>query len=391
MGCLKLSYYNEQETLDTFRKNLKVVYAKRGFSEKKGLNYSTFGSNMRQFEGSYRYGFQGQEKENDIVEGGFAFKYRIQDSRIGRFLSVDPLQRNYSWNSTYAFAENRVIDGTELEGLEYLHNSAMKWKVYHGETTIEKRTAITQTDFLKKNYPYMYLGILYSGIPIQPSGDPKAGGFAIEYNTITKKIGVITHSWVYGYTKKNGTVVKGHARRLPKPKTKFGLFLRGTPGSSSSGTWLDVMLLAFDYSMTLKKIQAQDEFRDFQKNEINYIDKVKEIMAAAYFMNVIPQELFLNSENNANISNMLLSEDETPSSGTNLIAFNYLWKNRDALINYDFKSLEGKNPLKRSSGDWISGFSSNINQTNNALHKTFGNQSEKSIFKTFRKGLSSGK
>lgn len=32
---------------------------------------------------------------------------------------MDPLFREYPWNSVYAFSENRVIDGVELEGLEY--------------------------------------------------------------------------------------------------------------------------------------------------------------------------------------------------------------------------------------------------------------------------------
>lgn len=36
-----------------------------------------------------------------------------------RFLSVDPLFKDYPWNSPYAFAENRVVDGIDLEGLEY--------------------------------------------------------------------------------------------------------------------------------------------------------------------------------------------------------------------------------------------------------------------------------
>ncbi len=47
-----------------------------------------------------------------------AFEYRMYDARLGRFWSVDPLAAKYPWNSTYAFAENRVIDGRELEGLE---------------------------------------------------------------------------------------------------------------------------------------------------------------------------------------------------------------------------------------------------------------------------------
>lgn len=47
-----------------------------------------------------------------------SFKYRIYDPRIGKFLSVDPLFREYPWNSPYAFAENDVIRSIDLEGLE---------------------------------------------------------------------------------------------------------------------------------------------------------------------------------------------------------------------------------------------------------------------------------
>ena len=49
----------------------------------------------------------------------------MYDSRIGRFFAVDPLAAKYPHNSTYAFCENRVIDGVELEGLEW--KSQHKW------------------------------------------------------------------------------------------------------------------------------------------------------------------------------------------------------------------------------------------------------------------------
>ena len=70
----------------------------------------------------YRFGFNGQEKENEISgnDGDYlSFEYRVHDARLGKFLSVDPLFKDYPWNSTYAFAENRVIDGIDLEGLEW--------------------------------------------------------------------------------------------------------------------------------------------------------------------------------------------------------------------------------------------------------------------------------
>lgn len=69
----------------------------------------------------YRYGFQGQEMDHEIKGEGNShnFKYRMHDPRVGRFFATDPLASSYPWNSPYAFSENRVIDGVELEGSEY--------------------------------------------------------------------------------------------------------------------------------------------------------------------------------------------------------------------------------------------------------------------------------
>ncbi len=67
----------------------------------------------------YRYQGQGQEEDNEFTEGMLAFEYRVHDPRIGRFLSVDPLRKEYAYNSTYAFSENRPIDGIDFEGSEW--------------------------------------------------------------------------------------------------------------------------------------------------------------------------------------------------------------------------------------------------------------------------------
>ena len=68
----------------------------------------------------YRYGFQGQEKDNEVKGKGNSLNYtfRMHDARVGRFFAIDPLFKEFAWNSPYAFSENRVIDGIELEGLE---------------------------------------------------------------------------------------------------------------------------------------------------------------------------------------------------------------------------------------------------------------------------------
>jgi RHS repeat-associated protein len=69
---------------------------------------------------SYRYGFQGQEMDNELKGEGNSLNYtfRMHDPRIGRFFATDPLESKYPWNSPYAFSENRVIASVELEGLE---------------------------------------------------------------------------------------------------------------------------------------------------------------------------------------------------------------------------------------------------------------------------------
>jgi hypothetical protein len=61
--------------------------------------------------------------DNEIKGEGNSLNYefRMHDPRIGRFFAIDPLFRKYPHNSPYSFSENRVIDATELEGLEQRH------------------------------------------------------------------------------------------------------------------------------------------------------------------------------------------------------------------------------------------------------------------------------
>ena len=59
--------------------------------------------------GAYRYGFQGQEKDDEIKGEGNSvnYKYRMHDPRIGRFLTLDPAKTKYPAISPYtAFVNN---------------------------------------------------------------------------------------------------------------------------------------------------------------------------------------------------------------------------------------------------------------------------------------------
>ncbi|TAJ03432.1 hypothetical protein DMA11_24110, partial [Marinilabiliaceae bacterium JC017] len=113
----------------------------------------------------YRYGFQGQEVDHEIKDHGNSinYKYRMHDPRIGRFFTVDPLSSKYPWNSSYAFSENRVIDGRELEGLEFCNFNYVwdeKNSGYKQQVTVTTNTLV----------PSLFITNIYKGGPIAPPG-----------------------------------------------------------------------------------------------------------------------------------------------------------------------------------------------------------------------------
>ena len=90
----------------------------------------------------YRYGFNGKEKDERGEFGGlthYDYGFRIYNPSIAKFLSVDPLTREFPWNSTYAFAENDVIRNIDLDGAEKLR--ATLWtnngEIYKTILTVE--------------------------------------------------------------------------------------------------------------------------------------------------------------------------------------------------------------------------------------------------------------
>ena len=84
---------------------------------------------------AYRYGFQGQEKDDELKGEGNSLNYtfRMHDPRVGRFFAVDPLSADYPWNSSFAFAENSPIAGIDLEGLEFFYAADGKFLGRIGE------------------------------------------------------------------------------------------------------------------------------------------------------------------------------------------------------------------------------------------------------------------
>jgi RHS repeat-associated protein len=66
----------------------------------------------------YCFGFNGKELDNEVSGSGntIAYEARIYDSRLGRFLSTDPWEYKYAWQSSYAYFKNSPISTIDFLG-----------------------------------------------------------------------------------------------------------------------------------------------------------------------------------------------------------------------------------------------------------------------------------
>ncbi len=80
-----------------------------------------FGSPMpaRSFSASsYKYGFNGKEKDDEVKGEGNSvdFGARMEDARLGKFLSIDKMAKHYPCYSPYSFTANNPIIYVEVDG-----------------------------------------------------------------------------------------------------------------------------------------------------------------------------------------------------------------------------------------------------------------------------------
>jgi len=87
----------------------------------------------------YRYGFNGKEKDDEVKGDGVQYDYgaRIYDSRLGRFLSMDPYQGKFPWFTPYQFASNTPIQAVDIDGKE--GETYLETKIVNGKETVIRR------------------------------------------------------------------------------------------------------------------------------------------------------------------------------------------------------------------------------------------------------------
>jgi hypothetical protein len=158
----------------------------------------------RHSEDEYRYGFQGQEKDDEIKGEGNSLNYtfRMHDPRVGRFFAVDPLFKSYPSNSPFSFSENRLIDSGELEGLERYYKADSKGKsVYYGQVGKSDEIRILNSSantnlIIQANNPKLSLKnresyskqLLGSSYDTYASVDQAAAVWSIENNDKSKQL-----------------------------------------------------------------------------------------------------------------------------------------------------------------------------------------------------------
>ncbi len=69
---------------------------------------------------SYRFGFNGKEKDNNINEGDYDFGARIYNSKLGKWLSTDPLQKKYPSLSPYLMTNNNPVIYKDIDGRDFV-------------------------------------------------------------------------------------------------------------------------------------------------------------------------------------------------------------------------------------------------------------------------------
>ncbi|HPF00905.1 MAG TPA: RHS repeat-associated core domain-containing protein [Bacteroidales bacterium] len=114
---------------------------------------------------SYRFGFNGKENDNEVKGTGnfISFEFRDYDSRLGRFVTIDPLSAKYPWQSPYAFAANNPILYVDIMGLG--PGDPPTSTKSDANSIIENASKdLTQSDFYKNVSPEKFLSDLRSRV-----------------------------------------------------------------------------------------------------------------------------------------------------------------------------------------------------------------------------------
>ena len=126
----------------------------------------------------YRFGFNGKEKDDELKGEGNSLDFgaRVYDSRLGRFLSLDPLMKDYPMMTPYCYAANNPIRLVDIGGegpgdpFKSADEAAIDWAQTYNDNSIRNKVEYTSAIY---SYADNKTGeTMYSyTIPLKGGGD----------------------------------------------------------------------------------------------------------------------------------------------------------------------------------------------------------------------------
>jgi RHS repeat-associated protein len=184
-------------------------------------DYYPFGSPMpgRSYtapnQTAYRFGFNGKENDNEVKGNGNSIDFgaRMYDSRLGRWLSVDPLAHQFPHQSPYSAMDNNPINIIDPTGQS-------------GEPVIDKKNkTITVNQHL----------IFYGGKAQTQLSNKIASGVAAQWNGAHGRVTVDGVNYKVNFKVTYQTVSEADAKTMATGNTDVkNNFIRVEDGASSS-------------------------------------------------------------------------------------------------------------------------------------------------------------
>jgi RHS repeat-associated protein len=122
-------------------------------------DYYPFGMmlpNRNESGDEYRYGFQGQEKDDEVSgnSNSYDFGARLYNPRVGRWLSRDPADKSFPWQSPYVSMDNNPVlkmDPIGESGIVTVDHSnktitVSSHMIFYGEASSTKLATDTASD-----------------------------------------------------------------------------------------------------------------------------------------------------------------------------------------------------------------------------------------------------
>jgi RHS repeat-associated protein len=194
--------------------------------------------------GSYRYGFNGKENDNDVKGTGnqLNFGARIYDSRLGRYLSIDPLYAKHADMQPYHHASNNPVNRIDPDGNDDIHFHYLTKTVFlpDGAGGTRAHTKIfSWASVVRNNLPNTF-AVHHHSININQNGDRSSTyterviPFYPEAKWPSTKSGVTTSTFL-GITRPDNdyTSLLKKLEEFPEISTKYPSEIRNPEAANS--------------------------------------------------------------------------------------------------------------------------------------------------------------